>query len=170
MEVAKQIAAVFGLEWPKFIAQILVFLTVFAILKGQVFGPVLAMLEERRRRIAEGEENLKKIRAELEQAETKSQEIIAEANEDADRLIAEAREGARLLAERKTQEATVEATQIVAKAREAAALEKAQVMVELKREFGRLVVDTTAKVTGKVLTEEDQNAINQETMQQISMN
>lgn len=170
MDIAQQIAANFGLEWPKFIAQIIVFWVVFSILQAKAFGPVMTMLEERRRRIAEGEENLKKIQANLEQAEAKSQEIISAANEDAERLIVEARDSAQALAERKTQEAAAEATQIIAKAREATALEKAQAMVELKREFGRLVVDTTAKVTGKVLTEADQNAINQETVQQISLN
>ena len=32
-------------------------------------------------------------------------------------------------------------------------------MAELKRELGRLVVDTTAKVTGKVLTSDDQRRL-----------
>lgn len=170
MDIANQIAANFGLEWPKFIAQIIVFGVVFAILRAKAFGPVMAMLEERRRRIEEGEANLQKIQAGLAQAEAKSQEIIAGANQDADRLIAEARESAQALAEKKSQEAVAEATQIIAKAREATALEKAQAMVELKREFGRLVVDTTAKVTGKVLTDADQSVINQETARQISLN
>jgi F-type H+-transporting ATPase subunit b len=170
MDVFKQIAANFGLEWPKFIAQIIVFWVVFAILRAKAFGPVVAMLEERRRRIEEGEEKLKKIQTGLEQAEAKSQEIIAGANQNAERLIAEARESSQVLTERKAQEAVAEASQIIAKAREATALEKTQAMVELKREFGRLVVETTAKVTGKVLTDADQNAINQETAQQINLN
>lgn len=170
MEIAQQIAANFGLEWPKFIAQIIVFCIVFAVLRAKAFGPVMAMLEERRRRIADGEENLKRIKADREHAEAKAQEILAGANQDAERLIAEARESAQALAERKAQEAVAEASQIISKAREATVLEKAQAMADLKREFGRLVVDTTAKVTGKVLTEADQNTINQETARQISLN
>ena len=170
MQAVDQIVDTFGLEWPKFIAQVIVFGVVFAILRAKAFGPVMVMLEERRRRIEEGEEKLKKIQTNLEQAESKSQEIIAGANQNAERLIAEARESAHALAERKAQEAITEATQIIAKAREATALEKSQAMIELKREFGRLVVETTAKVTGKVLTDADQNAINQETAQQISLN
>ena len=42
-------------------------------------------------------------------------------------------------------------------------------MAELKRDFGRLVVDTTGKVTGKVLTDEDQEKINSEISAQISV-
>ena len=41
-------------------------------------------------------------------------------------------------------------------------------LAELKREVGRLVVDTTARVTGKVLTPEDQQRLAQETTQQLA--
>jgi F-type H+-transporting ATPase subunit b len=41
-------------------------------------------------------------------------------------------------------------------------------MTELKRELGRLVVDTTAKVTGKVLTSEDQRRLQEEASRQIA--
>ena len=55
----------FGVTWPKFLAQVLLFLIVYLILKKYAFGPVLAILEDRRSRIAEGEENFKKIQADL---------------------------------------------------------------------------------------------------------
>ena len=67
-------------------------------------------------------------------------------------MIDEARDSAGVIAERKQQEAIAAAEQIMAKAREASALEHERTMRQLKRELGRLVVDTTAKVTGKVLT------------------
>jgi len=35
-------------------------------------------------------------------------------------------------------------------------------MTQLKRELGRLVVDTTAKVTGKILTSDDQRRLQEE--------
>ena len=50
--------------------------------------------QARRKRIAEGEENLKKIAADIEAAETTKAEIISEANSKADTLIGEARESA----------------------------------------------------------------------------
>ena len=84
----------FGVTWPKFLAQVLLFLIVYLILKKYAFGPVLAILEDRRARIAEGEENLKKIKADLEAAEEKKTEVISTANEHAERLISEARESA----------------------------------------------------------------------------
>ena len=60
------------------------------------------------------------------------------------------------------------AEQIVAKAREASAIEHERTMMELKRELGRLVVNTTAKVTGKVLTSEDQRRLQEEAARQVA--
>ena len=77
-------------------------------------------------------------------------------------MIDEARASAAHLAERKQQEAIAAAEQILAKAREASAIEHERTMAQLKRELGRLVVDTTAKVTGKVLTPEDQRRLQEE--------
>jgi len=41
-------------------------------------------------------------------------------------------------------------------------------MEALKRELGRLVVDTTAKVTGKVLTSDDQRRLQEEAARQLA--
>jgi len=41
-------------------------------------------------------------------------------------------------------------------------------MTQLKRELGRLVVDTTAKVTGKVLTPDDQRRLHEEATRTFS--
>ena len=81
----------FGLDWPKFISQVIIVLLVYFILSKYAFGPVLAMLEARRRRIAEGESNLKVIEAEFGKAEDKVQSMLNQANLDAERLITEAR-------------------------------------------------------------------------------
>lgn len=166
---ASSILSDFGVSWEKFLAQVLLFLIVYMILKKFAFGPILGLLEARKQRIAQGEENLKKIAADLEAAESKKTEIISEANGKADTLIGEARESAEALASSKRAEAINEAATIVAKAREAGELEKNQLLTDLKRDFGRLVVDTTSKVTGKVLDQQDQERINKETAGQLSL-
>ena len=62
-----------------------------------------------------------------------------------------------------------EAAAIVSKAHEAGVLEQEQMRTELKRDVGRLIIDTTTKVTGKVLTDDDQKTINEETASQVSL-
>lgn len=169
MEKLVDLLNTFGVTWVAFFSQVAIILVVYGILKKFAFGPVMAMLEERRKRIADGEANLEKIREQMEQAENKVQSMLDEANADADRMISEAKDSAESVREKKTQDAIVEAGQIIAKANEAAKLEHDQLMTELKRDFGRLVIDTTSKVTGKVLDDSDQERINQETAGQVSL-
>lgn len=159
----------FGLEWPKFISQVIIVLIVYFILSKYAFGPVLAMLEARRQRIVDGETNLKKVEEDMAKAEERVQAMLDEANKDAERLISEARESAESVRTAKTQEAVKEAQQIIEKAREASRLEHESTMNELKRDFGRLVIDATSKVTGKVLDDGDQKRINDETAGQVAL-
>ena len=91
------------------------------LLQRFAYKPILAVLEERRRKIEEGQLNAEKIKKELAEAEKRYQEIVAKANADAQKMIDEARESAAHLSERKQQEAITAAEQIIAKAREAAA-------------------------------------------------
>jgi len=163
------IADQFGVDSIKLSAQVLTFVTVWFILKWKAYGPILEMLEKRKQRIAEGEENLKKIADDLKDAEAKKSEIISEANAKAELMINEARESAEAVAEKKREEAGKEAAAIVSKAHEAGVLEQEQMRTELKRDVGRLIIDTTTKVTGKVLTDDDQKTINEETASQVSL-
>ncbi len=159
----------FGLHWIPFFSQVIIILIVFVILKKFAFGPVLAMLEERKARIEDGIKNLEKIKNDLEAAEARAQELIDKANEKAERMVGDAQESAAALAARGRADAANEANQIIEKAREAARLDQERMTAELKRDFGRLVIETTSKVTGKVLTAEDQDRINRETAGQVSL-
>jgi len=158
----------FGVDWPHLIAQIISFAIVALLLQRFAYKPVIDMLEERRKRIAEGLANAEKIKSELARAEAQRQEILGQANTQATRLIEEARAAAAKVQEAETQKAIAAAEQIIAKAREAAAQDHARMLAELRKEVGRLVVQTTATVTGKILTPEDQRRLAEETAKQIS--
>ncbi|SPE52871.1 ATP synthase subunit b [Verrucomicrobia bacterium] len=164
----KQIADTFGVDWPHLISQAISFGIVCIFLWKFAYKRVLAMLEERRQRIAEGLANAEKIKAELARAEAQRQEVLVQANAQATKLIEEARAAAARVQEQETQKAIAAAEQIVAKAREAMAIDHDRMLTELKREVGRLVVETTARVTGKVLTLEDQRRLAEETAKQIA--
>lgn len=165
---ASSLAEQFGVDSMKLIAQVIIFGVVYFVLNRYAFGPIMAMLEARRKRIADGEAKLEKISRDLASAEENAKAIISKADSEAARLVKEAGESAHSLAERKRQEAINEASAILNKAREAAVLEQEQALSLLKREFGRLVVDATSKVTGKVLSTDDQDRINRETATQVS--
>src|SRR5580700_1491032 len=168
MDAVGNVAHQFGVYWPNLIAQCILFGFVYWVLAKFAFKPVIAMLEERRRRIEEGQLNAEKIKKQLADAQAKYEEILAKANAEAQRLIEEVRASGDRLAEQKRQEAIAAAEQVTLKAQEAMALERDRLMAELKQELGRLVVDTTVRVTGKVLTPQDHQRINEETVRQIA--
>ena len=164
----EQIAKTFGVDWPHLIAQIVSFSIVCALLYLFAYKPVLKMLATRRQLIAQGLANSEKISAELAKTETQRQEVLAQANVAATRLIEEARDAATRLREQEIQKANVAAEQIIAKAHDAAASDHTRMLAQLKREVGRLVVQTTAAITGKVLTHEDQQRLAEETARELT--
>ncbi|HEY2711294.1 MAG TPA: F0F1 ATP synthase subunit B [Chthoniobacterales bacterium] len=163
-----EVAETFGFDLKIFLSQVVSFVIVALLLRRFAYRPILAVLEERRQRIQEGLLNAEKIKQQLAEAEQRYQETLAKANDEAQKMIDEARSSAGVIAERKEQEAIAAAEQILAKAREASALEHEREMSRLKRELGRLVVDTTAKVTGKVLSAEDQKRLQEEASRQVA--
>jgi F-type H+-transporting ATPase subunit b len=163
-----QIARTFGVDWPHFLAQVTSFAIVCALLYRFAYKRVLAMLEERRQEIARGLANADEIKAELFRTEAQRQEVMAEANAQATRLIEEARAAAGRVLQEETQKALAAGEQIVARAREATVQDQARMLAELRREVGRLVVQTAAAVTGKVLTPEDQRRLAEATARRLS--
>jgi F-type H+-transporting ATPase subunit b len=165
---AQVIATTFGVDWPHLLAQIASFCIVCFILFRFAYRPVLAMLEVRRQQIALGVANEERIKAELARTEAQRQEVMAQANAQATKFIEEAREAAARLHEEGTQKAIAAAEEVMTRAREAAARDHERMLSELKREVGRLVVQTTAAVTGRILTPEDQRRLVEETAKQVA--
>jgi F-type H+-transporting ATPase subunit b len=161
VQSAKETGEVFGVNAWLLFSQIFSFSVVAFLLHKLAYKPILTVLETRRQKIAEGLANAEKIKVQLAESEARVQEILTKANADAQRMIDEARASAQAVADKRTQQAISEAEQIIAKARE-------KILAELKREVGRLVIDTTARVTGKVLTQTDQKRINEEAAREVS--
>jgi F-type H+-transporting ATPase subunit b len=156
-----------GIRWIELAAQTVNFAIVLFVLWKLAYKPIFNMLDARRDKIAEGVANAEKIKAELAKTEAARQKILADAGDLANRIIAEARAAAARVTEVETQKAVTAAEQILIKAREAAAQERATTLAQLKQEVGRLVVQTSMTVTGKILSPVDQNRLAEETQKQI---
>jgi F-type H+-transporting ATPase subunit b len=164
----EQIARTFGVDWPHLTAQLISFAIVCVTLYWFAYKPVLRMLESRRQLIELGKANAERINAALANIESQRQSVMAEAQAQSARLIAEARDIAKRLQEQEAQRSIVTAEQIMAKAREAAEQEHARMFAELRREVGRLVVQTTTAVVGKVLTPDDERRLAEETAKHLA--
>jgi F-type H+-transporting ATPase subunit b len=157
-----------GIHWKILAAQTINFSIVLFVLWRFAYRPVFAMLEARRQKIADAMADADKIKVELAKTQADRRAVLAQAGDQANKLIEGARIAAARVREVETQKAIAAAEQIVTKAREATVQEHARTLAELKREVGRLVVQTTATVTGKVLTPEDQQRLAEETEKQLT--
>ncbi len=163
-DLAKQ----FGVTWPMFISQLIAFLVLAFLLHRFAYQPLLKVLEERKRHIADGLAHAEKVKVELHNAQSATKELLDKASADASVMLVETRAAAAKVHEAETQKAIAAAQQILTKAKEQSEAERERLKAELMHEMGRLVVLTTVKVTGKVLTAEDQKRLVDEANREIA--
>jgi F-type H+-transporting ATPase subunit b len=168
VQTGKDTAEKFAWDVPHFVAQVISFCIVAFLLAKFAYKPILNILAERRRQIADGLANAEQIKQELARTEALRREVLDAANVQATKLIEEARAAAARVREQETQKAIAQAEQIIAKAREATTLEHGRMLAELKQELLALVVRATGAVTGKILTPEDQQRLAEETRRQLA--
>jgi len=158
------VAASVGVTWHKLIAQIIIFVVILTVLRLFAFGPIGNILEKRRRTIIQSLEDAEKAKKALAEAEATRQNIIREATDKAREIVEQATKTAEAAGQKKIQEAIAQAEAIIQKAQQAAAADRERMLNELRGELGRLVVATTAKVTGKVLTDDDRRRLVEESV------
>ena len=163
-----EIASTFGVDWPHLMAQIISFCIVCALLQRFAYKPVLKILQDRRQQIAQGLADAEKMRADLAQTQLRRQEMLMQADAQATQMLDEAHAAAARTQQQETQKAIAAAEQIIVKARESVEQEHARMLAELKRELGRLVVQTTARLTSKILSPEDQRRLAEEASRQLA--
>lgn len=168
MDQIRQVLGSFGVNWPGFLASLANFVILLIILQRFAYRPLLQVLDERRRRVAESLKQADQIKEELAKTQAARDEVLAEGRKAAQRMIDEARQAADRLRDTRLAEATRAAQDLLRKAEEAGRQDHDRLMAELRREMVSLVVSTTAKVTGKVLTAEDQRRLADETLKELA--
>ncbi len=158
----------FGISWPFFLAQVLNFSIVGFILWKFAFKPVLATLDERQRKIADGLKYAEEMKAKLEAVQQESVATAKKAQAEATKVIEEARKAAKEFLDKQSQEASVKAGEILAKAQQVIELEKKKMLAEARTEIAQLVVATTQRVLAKELTEADRSRYNESAARELT--
>src|SRR5215470_7422687 len=83
----QQIAVTFGVDWPHLISQIISFAIVCFLLQRFAYKPILGMLEQRRKHIADGIAEREQIRDELVHTEARRRAVMVKAAEEASDVI-----------------------------------------------------------------------------------
>jgi F-type H+-transporting ATPase subunit b len=168
METASSVGKTFGFSTWAFVAQVLSFSIVCAALYKYAYHPILALLEERRRKIEFSYKEAAAIKVQVADAERRASEIVVQASSGAHKIVEEAKVAAQQFQDKQMQQAKLDAEALIAKAREATQRDYDRMLAELRGEVARLVVETTAKVSGKVLTDADQRRLVEEANREIA--
>lgn len=169
METARSMGETFGFNNWAFVAQVISFSIVCAALYKYAYGPVLKILEDRRHRIELTYKEAAALKVQVQDAEKRANEIVVQASSGAHKIVEEAKVAALEFQEKQMQQARAEAEALLAKAREEAKRDRERMMVELRAEVAGLVVRTTAKVAGKILTDDDQRRLTEEANREIAV-
>ncbi|MBI4079860.1 F0F1 ATP synthase subunit B [Candidatus Kaiserbacteria bacterium] len=141
-----ELFAAFGINWKLLLVQALNFGALLFVLWYFLYEPVLKMLDDRRKKIAEGVQNAEEAARRLADAKAKGQGIIGEASREGESIVAAARNRAEVKAEEivKAAESRAEVTLKDASARAEEA--KRQALKESEREIARAAMLAAEKI------------------------
>ena len=150
-----------------FIWTILTFLVLLFLLAKFAWGPLLKALEERQETIRKSLDDADQARQELERLHQESAQIIAAARADAQSIVAKSRVAADTVREDLKQKAKEEADALVRGAQRQIQLETARAVQQIRHEVVDLSLAVASKLIKKNLTQEDNDALIQDSLTQI---
>ena len=100
----EEILGKIGFDWHVALANLVNFLIIFFVLKKFAFTPIQKMLRERREKIEKGISDAQKAEKNLSRANIEKEEIIKEAQDNANRILSTSQaDGKNLIKDAKTQ-------------------------------------------------------------------
>lgn len=141
------------------IAQIVNFLVLFFLLKKFLYGPILKVLDERRKKIAESLDKAKRIDEEMQKIEEKRAQELEKIRSEARGIIEEAKRGAQEIKTEIAEQAQGEVASIKNRALANWEEEKKKMMEEFKAQTAWLVLTTTKQVLKQSLDEKKQREL-----------
>lgn len=164
MEILKD----FGVQPILLAAQVINFLILLFILKKFLYGPILKVLENRKQRIETSLKNAEEIELKLRETQEKVDQMLARAYGEGQKILNESQKSALQLKDEILQKAAYQAQTIIKKGEETIRVEKELMMSEAKMEILDLVAVVFEKLTGKVLSKDDQRKIMEKEMRNFS--
>jgi F-type H+-transporting ATPase subunit b len=139
-----------------FIAELVAFLLILAILWRYVVPPIQKAMRERQEIIRRQMEDSEQAKAKLAEAEAEYQRALGEARVEAAQIREGARAEAQEVVEQVRGHAQQEQARIVARGEELLQNQRGQVVRELRGEIGSLALELSEKIVGERLSDDAQ--------------
>jgi len=148
---------------------ILTFLIVLWVLRRFAFGRIQGMIDQRRDRIREALDEADKAREEARELRELVKREREEALADRERILDESRRQAQRQLEQAREQADTDLKERLEKNREELEAENARLREQIRRDVVELTLLASEKVTGKILDEEDQRRLIDETIAEVDV-
>lgn len=145
-----------GIDFKILLAQIINFLLLLLILRKFLYGPIVGMLDKRKKSIEEGLKNAEDARMAIEKAQEDYEQKISAAVKEADKILTEAKKQAKSEAEQIVSAANKNSTEMIEKTKKQIETEKTRIISEAKRDLADLVIKATEKIIAK---DPDKNSV-----------
>lgn len=139
--------------------QIILFVTLFLVLRGYLYNPITKVLEERKAKIAKGLEDARQAAIARDNADAEAKNILDEARAEAAKMRQEAAAQAEEQAKGILAQANEEAKGIVASASGEAEAERNRILSDLRGQVASIAIAAANKLVGESLSEERQRAL-----------
>ncbi|GAB1471094.1 hypothetical protein MASR2M66_19720 [Chloroflexota bacterium] len=148
-----------GINVGLLVVQIIAFSIVFLTLNAWVYQPMLDMMDNRKKRIAQGLEDARVAAEARANAEKDAAKILADAQAEAGKVVRESTDRAEVAAKEVRTSAEAEAAKARAAAMSEAELERGRILGDLRGQVAALAIAAANKLVGEALDEKKQHAL-----------
>ncbi|MCL6523256.1 MAG: F0F1 ATP synthase subunit B [Thermoflavifilum sp.] len=150
---------------------LVVFLITLFILRKYAWRPILQMLDQREKMIAESIAAAEKVKAEMSQMKLEHEQVLAEAKAERSRILKEAKEIKEQIIEQAKEQAREEARKIIEEARQAIEREKRATLVDIKNQVGLMAVELSERILRSALSDQQkQEAYIRRLVEEVKLN
>lgn len=149
------------------IGQMIAFALFVAFCMKYVWPPIMAALEERKKKIADGLAAAERGRHEQELAEKRAQQVIHEAKEQANEIISQAQRRGNEIVDESKDNARVEGDRILVSAKAEIDQEANRAKDELRSQVGTIAIAGAAKILDREIDKEAHTDLLEELVSQI---
>ena len=164
MEILQQ----FGVQPILLAAQVVNFLILLFILKKFLYKPLLKVLDERKKKIADSLRNAEEIEKRLAETEEKKDKVLAKTAEDVQKMLDETKKEIEVMKEEGKIQAEQLVAQIIKKGEETAHAEAEKLRQEVMSSLSEIVATGMEKITGKVFKTKEQKEIIEREVKNLS--
>ena len=135
-----------GIDWKLLIAQIVNFLILLFLLRKFLYGPIVNMLSDRKKKIEQGLKDSEEARKRLEQTNEETKKILSSASNESEKIIKLAKQEIEEQTQKKIQETQDKAKEIMESSRKQALLEQEKIVERAKKEITDIAILISEKV------------------------